>query len=72
MEDGVVSIHGTALGFIFVGLSYQNLYFEPEYGKEQKVLGCNEEAQALKCIKCNTVTIKREEEFESKSREIIV
>lgn len=53
LEEGHVEVHGTPLGFIFIGFSYQNLYFKAKDKKEIKVLESRCSAPALKCTRCD-------------------
>lgn len=58
LESGEAKIHGTLTGFLFVGFSYQNLYFKPESGEEIEVLGSRESTPAMRCEECGVVTLK--------------
>ena len=66
MESGNLTISGTGLGSLFVGLSYQHCWFEPENGPSQVVVsnklgaratdpGCESFREAYRCSKCFTV-----------------
>ncbi len=62
-EAGLLEIHGTALGFIFLGLSHQNLYYKPfdekyqEYIiKEEKVIKESNSLKARKCKDCGSIS----------------
>lgn len=57
IESGEAKIHGTTVGFLLVGLSYQNLYFKSESGKETAILASHESTPAMKCNKCGVVTL---------------
>ena len=82
MTLGYASIHGTFVGFLFFGFSYQNLYFRAEGEKEIKVLDSGCTSTALKCDKCDTVVLIPnftdtdelfdEEDFTTQTRDVIV
>ncbi len=57
LESGEAKIHGTMVGFLLVGLSYQNLYFKSESGKETAILASHESTPAMKCNTCGVVTL---------------
>ncbi|WP_068475845.1 hypothetical protein [Saccharicrinis aurantiacus] len=57
---GTARIHGTMFGFLFVGFSYQNLYFQPNNEREYKVLGPNMPVQAMICKNCETLVLSQE------------
>lgn len=59
IKNGVANIHGTMTGFLFVGFSYQNLYFKPESGQEMKVLGSRESTPAMRCQDCGVVILNK-------------
>lgn len=55
--SGTAKIHGTLSGFLFIGLSYENLYFESDDGEETEVLGSGCSTYAMMCEDCGTVTL---------------
>ena len=57
LESGEAKIHGTMVGFLLVGLSYQNLYFKSESGNETSILASHESTPAMKCNTCGVVTL---------------
>ncbi len=57
LKSGQASIHGTVGGLFLIGLSYQNLYFKPESGKEINVLGSNSSTPSMRCEKCGVVIL---------------
>ncbi len=57
LESGEAKIHGSMVGFLLVGLSYQNLYFKSESGNETAVLASHESTPAMKCNTCGVVTL---------------
>ena len=71
LKSGEASIHGTMTGFLFVGFSYQNLYFQPESGKEIEVLGSRESTPAMRCEACGVVTLNMSFPKENKKDVII-
>ena len=57
LKSGEAKIHGTVTGFLFVGLSHQNLYFKTESGEESEVLSSGESTPAMICENCGVVTL---------------
>ena len=58
---GKSSIHGTVLSFLFVGLSWEHLWFSPDgvAQKEEKVIMSDEVKLAHKCPSCGTLVIEK-------------
>ncbi|KKQ61582.1 MAG: hypothetical protein US81_C0005G0002 [Parcubacteria group bacterium GW2011_GWE2_38_18] len=63
MKSGSLEIHGSWLGFLLVGLSYQNLFYKPfdekfqEYSSdEETVIKESEILKAMKCTKCKAIS----------------
>jgi hypothetical protein len=57
---GTVRIEGTKLGLLFIGLSYQNLYFRSPLAKpglKHRVLESREERAGYICKECELVMI---------------
>ena len=52
MDKGEVSIHGTPLGFLFVGISYQKLWFLCRGSKQKVLIGAWGKARAFHCPNC--------------------
>jgi hypothetical protein len=59
MRRGQVSVHGTALGFLFIGLSHQHCWFEEfeRNTKEKVIVPSNGSRPACSCPKCSAVVI---------------
>jgi hypothetical protein len=60
MSEGAAQMHGTLLGFLSVGLSYQKLFFrahEAKRSEEVSILASGERAKAYRCPKCGGVFI---------------
>ena len=64
IERGSVSVHGTLLGFLFVGMSYQNCWFKGQGKKEQVVVFSGQQTRGFRCATCGFVGIfKAESQF---------
>jgi hypothetical protein len=57
MTRGIVSVHGTFLGFLAVGFSYQHLWFESG-GDSKKVLGSGDTSAGYRCEACDAILIQ--------------
>ena len=60
MEMGIAEIHGTGLGFLAVGLSFQPLFFTDMKGNESQVLSPHSNQVAYRCTKCGGMFITKE------------
>src|SRR5262245_43633147 len=59
MEAGKVSVHGTLLGFLFVGMSYQHCWFRPAASEdEQVVVQSGRSRRACRCSSCGFIGIE--------------
>jgi DNA-directed RNA polymerase subunit RPC12/RpoP len=58
-ERGYVQIHGTALGFLFVGWSYVKFFFKPDNGRtpETPFLGWRQKHVAYRCLGCGDMVV---------------
>jgi hypothetical protein len=56
LEPGTVSIHGTMLGWLSVGWSYQHLWFYQD-GKEEAVLKSGHTRKGYRCRGCGFVGV---------------
>ena len=61
LERGSVSVHGTLVGFLFVGFSVQHCFFKPRDGKEQVVLTSRNRRRGFRCKACGFVGMFGEE-----------
>lgn len=52
MAEGEVSIHGTPLGFLFVGISYQKLWFLQRGFRKEALIPAWGKAGAFHCRDC--------------------
>lgn len=62
MTEGDVELHGTALGFLIVGWSYQKLFFHAKDSprkREASALQTGERAVAWRCNTCAGVFIEQ-------------
>ena len=57
IEHGSVSVHGTRLGFFFVGFSYQHCWFKGRSAKEQIVIHSDRRTRGFRCLKCGFVGV---------------
>ena len=55
LEPGSVSVHGTTVGFLFFGMSYQNCYFQGVGTEEETVLGSRLRRSGFRCRSCDFV-----------------
>ena len=60
LTSGQANIHGTFGGFLFYGLSYENLYFKSESNEEVKILASNKSTPAMRCENCEIVILNKE------------
>lgn len=61
LEQGFVSVHGTLLGYLLVGMSYQHCWFKGDESGDEVVLKSRERRQAFKCQACGFVGIYAKE-----------
>lgn len=60
IERGSLSVHGTLLGFLFAGWSYQHCWFKGRgKNEEQVVLRSGERTSGFRCVACGFVGIYR-------------
>ncbi len=64
MEKGTARVHGTVVGFILFGFSYQHLWFEHSSGNEERILASNEQCPGYRCPECLAVFIPGEADWE--------
>lgn len=57
IEQGVVSVHGTFLGYLLVGMSYQHCWFKGDESNEEVVLRSKERRPGFEWRACGFVTI---------------
>lgn len=57
LEPGRVAVHGTFWGWMFVGWSYQQLWFQPHLGAERRVLQSGESRRGWRCKNCGFVGV---------------
>lgn len=57
LEEGVVAIHGTWWSGLFVGWSYENLWFRPHGGQETPALQSGESRRGWRCVDCGSVGV---------------
>ena len=55
MKSGSAEIHGTVMGFLLMGASYENLYFKPDGEKEIKILDSRSSTSASWCENCEVL-----------------
>jgi hypothetical protein len=55
MKTGSAEIHGTVMGFLLMGASYENLYFKPDGEKEIKILDSRSSTSASWCENCEVL-----------------
>lgn len=60
MKKGLAEIHGTTLGFLLVGFSYENLYFRAENEDEIRILESGCSTQSLRCENCEIVILNKD------------
>lgn len=63
LTSGYAEIHGTALGFLIAGYSYENLYFRRENEEEVKILESGDSTTALRCESCGVVILNTVNSF---------
>lgn len=63
LTSGYAEIHGTALGFLIAGYSYENLYFRRENEEEIKILESGGSTAALRCESCGVVILNTVNSF---------
>lgn len=69
MERGSVVVEGTIGGFLFFGLSHQNLEFKGESGAEV-VLPSNSRTVGYRCEACRLTLIEEETNLDQKAATI--
>jgi predicted RNA-binding Zn-ribbon protein involved in translation (DUF1610 family) len=57
MSPGQVTIEGTFLSMLFVGVSYEYLWFVDDNRKKEKLFRTSERRLAFRCPKCRAVTV---------------
>ncbi|MBL9161244.1 MAG: hypothetical protein JNL18_00725 [Planctomycetaceae bacterium] len=57
LEEGIVAIHGTWWSGLFVGWSYENLWFRPHGGQETAALQSGESRRGWRCAACGFVGV---------------
>jgi DNA-directed RNA polymerase subunit RPC12/RpoP len=57
MVPGTATVAGTLLGFLFVGLSYQHLWFQRDDLPKQRIITSNDERPGHQCTECGAVLI---------------
>jgi len=57
MLEGHATVRGTLLGFLFVGLSIQHLWFHSQDGSKDVVIQSGGESIAWRCPSCKTIVI---------------
>jgi hypothetical protein len=58
MHPGIVSVHGTLIGFMVVGMSHEHCWFEPKGDIEEHIVipsGCAKDG--WRCLRCGFVGI---------------
>jgi predicted RNA-binding Zn-ribbon protein involved in translation (DUF1610 family) len=61
MVPGAAYISGTLLGMLFIGLSYQHLWFRRLDGsRKEKIIHSNDERAGHQCIQCGAVLVHRQ------------
>jgi hypothetical protein len=55
IELGSVSVHGTLVGFLFVGFSLQHCWFKARNAKEKIVLNSRGRKSGFRCKACGFV-----------------
>jgi len=60
MLEGEFRVHGTWLSFLFVGFSYQHLWFRPrgEKAKEEIALPSGWASPGRRCVSCGLVQLR--------------
>jgi hypothetical protein len=62
MEAGKVVVHGTLLGFLIIGFSYQHCWFQPADGSSEQIVVPNGgKPEACCCKGCGFVGIRHTE-----------
>lgn len=62
MESGTSIVEGTFTGFLFVGFSYQHLFFKKSKGKKEMIVPSNKTVDAYRCGECGITTLKDTED----------
>lgn len=59
MQPGKLAVHGTFIGFLFVGWSYQHCWWQPagDSGQEVEFVSSNGSRVAHRCEKCRMVLV---------------
>ena len=55
MKAGSAELHGTVMGFLLMGASYENLYFKADGEKEIKILDSRSSTSASWCESCEVL-----------------
>src|SRR6218665_3299921 len=64
-EIGKLSVHGTMLGALLVGMSYQHCWFRPTQGTEDIVINSGGYRAAYRCKECGFIGIPPKSERKS-------
>ena len=59
MKSGLAEIHGTTLGFLVAGFSYENLYFKTSDEKEIRILESGGSTPSLRCPNCEILILNK-------------
>jgi hypothetical protein len=59
MVQGAIAVHGTFLGFLAFGWSYQHCWWQPggDWGSEVKVVHSGARREAFRCNKCRMMIV---------------
>lgn len=55
--QGKASVHGTPIGFLCVGFSWQHLWFSSSQTKEDVIIESGDETDAYRCNACGLVIV---------------
>lgn len=61
MKSGRTEIHGTPLGFLAIGFSYENLYFRAGDEKKIRVLQSGCSTPSLRCPNCEIIILNKDD-----------
>ena len=64
MESGTSTVEGTFTGFLFVGFSYQHLFFKKKKGKKEMIVPSNATVAAFRCEECGITILKDQTQME--------
>src|SRR5262245_32491262 len=56
-ESGHLEIHGTFLGFLAFGFSYEHCWFVPKHGEEEIALKSAGIRKGFRCSRCGTIVM---------------